>query len=134
MPAEFADRDAAARAYERELVAHFGDGPTFDVALLGLGEDGHVASLFPNEAALDERERWALHVETRAKPPPHRLTLTLPVLSRARCVAFLVSGAAKRDALRRVFAPANDTDRALPAARVTARERLIWFVDAAARG
>lgn len=134
MPAEAADHDEAARAYERELRARFGDGPTFDLAMLGLGEDAHVASLFPGSAALAERVRWVVHVETRAKPPPHRLSLTLPVFARARCVFFLVSGEAKRDALRRVLAPAVDADRALPAARVRARERVVWFVDRAAHG
>ncbi|MCE9595706.1 MAG: 6-phosphogluconolactonase [Planctomycetes bacterium] len=133
MPAEDPDRDAAARRHERELREFFGDGATFDLAMLGLGEDAHVASLFPGERSVDERERWVLHIETRAKPPPHRLTMTLPVFARSRTLFFLVGGATKRDAVRRVLEPKDDADRALPAARVTARERLIWFVDRAAR-
>jgi 6-phosphogluconolactonase len=134
MPAEAADHDAAARAHERELRDFFGADATFDVAMLGMGEDGHVASLFPGEPALAERERWVVHVETRAKPPPHRLTLTLPVFALSRTVFFLLGGDSKRDALRRVLAPRDDVDRALPAARVTARERVVWFVDRAAHG
>ncbi|MCK6446654.1 MAG: 6-phosphogluconolactonase [Planctomycetes bacterium] len=134
MPAEAPDHDEAARAYEAELRERCGTGTTFDLAMLGLGEDAHVASLFPNSPALAERVRWVVHVETRAKPPPHRLTLTLPVFARSRTVFFLVAGATKREAVSRVFAPTTDADRALPAARVTARERLVWFLDRAAHG
>ncbi|MBI5434749.1 MAG: 6-phosphogluconolactonase [Planctomycetes bacterium] len=132
MPAEALDHDAAAREHERELRAFFGASEMFDVAMLGMGEDGHVASLFPGEPALAERERWVVHVETRAKPPPHRLTLTLPAFARSRTVFFLLGGESKRDALHRVLEPRDDADRALPAARVTARERIVWFVDRAA--
>lgn len=134
MPAEAPDHDEAARAYEDALRRRFGTGPTFDLAMLGLGEDAHVASLFPNSPALAERVRWVMHVETRAKPPPHRLTLTLPVFARSRTVFFLVAGATKRDAVSRVFAPTTDVDRDLPAARVTASERVVWFLDRAAHG
>jgi 6-phosphogluconolactonase len=126
--------DGAAVRYEKELRGFFAGEGTFDLALLGLGEDGHTASLFPGEPATLERERWVVHVETRAKPPPDRLTLTLPVFARAATVAFLVAGDGKRSILERVLEPRTAADRALPATLVRAREELSWFVDRAARG
>ena len=81
-------------AYEHELRALFGEGePAFDLVLLGLGVDGHTASLFPGHPALEERDRWVVRVERGDHP---RLTLTLPVLSAARMALFLVTGAEKR--------------------------------------
>jgi 6-phosphogluconolactonase len=91
------DRDPqqAAAAYERELREHVpGDPPRLDVALQGLGEDGHTASLFPEDAALQERERWCVAVHG-VKPPFERVTFTLPVLWAARHVLMLAEGAGK---------------------------------------
>ena len=119
MEGEREDRDGAARAYEALLP------PTLDVVLLGMGEDGHTASLFPGLSAVEERERKVLAV-VGPKPPPWRLTLTLPVLNGARQVLFAVAGAGKRDAARRVFAGED-----LPAARV---KNAVWIMDKAAAG
>ncbi|SET80781.1 6-phosphogluconolactonase [Stigmatella erecta] len=119
MEGEREDRDAAARDYAAVLP------PVLDVVLLGMGEDGHTASLFPGNSALEERERQVLAV-VGPKPPPWRLTLTLPVLTAARRALFVVAGAGKQDAVRRVFA-----GEALPAARVTNAE---WLLDRAAAG
>jgi 6-phosphogluconolactonase len=95
----------AAADYEQRLRQRFfedGAFPRFDLVLLGLGSDGHTASLFPHAPALRERRAW---VSTHAAEPPSpaRITLTLPVLNHARAVLFLVSGADKAEALRRVF-------------------------------
>jgi 6-phosphogluconolactonase len=123
----------AARSYERDLQSYYGaasldpDRPLFDVQLLGLGSDGHTASLIPETSALDIRDRWAIEV-IGARPEP-RITLTYPVLDSSRYVAFLVAGADKREILDRVLAG----DQALPAARVSPIGELTWFVDAAAR-
>src|SRR5688500_12813158 len=84
-------------AYEAVLRDRLGPRPALDLALLGLGEDGHAASLFPGDPALQERERLVARVQ---RPDFARLTLTLPVLSASRLALFLVTGAAKRDALR----------------------------------
>jgi 6-phosphogluconolactonase len=119
MQGEREDREAAARDYETLLP------PTLDVVLLGMGEDGHTASLFPGLAAVEERTRRVLAV-VGPKPPPWRLTLTLPVLVGARKVLFAVAGEGKKDALRRVLAGEE-----LPAARVT---NAVWIVDRAAAG
>jgi 6-phosphogluconolactonase len=100
--------------------------PLFDVTFLGLGEDGHTASLFPGVAALQERTAWTAAV-IGAKPEP-RLTLTYPVLDSSKTVAFLVAGAGKRAILARALAG----DTALPAVGVRPVGDLIWFTDKAA--
>ncbi|MBZ4415391.1 6-phosphogluconolactonase [Myxococcus sp. RHSTA-1-4] len=120
MEGEREDRDAAARDYEAKLP------PVLDVVLLGMGPDGHTASLFPGHPALEERERRVLAV-VGPKPPPWRMTLTLPVLLSARAVLNLVAGAGKADAVRRALAG----DVSLPAARVTNTQ---WMLDPSAAG
>lgn len=118
MPGEACD----AEAYEAALRAHFGKSvPSFDLVILGLGEDGHTASLFPGDPALDIDNRLVARVE---RPDYARLTLTLPVLSAAATALFLVSGERKLGMLRRLIA----RDRSLPAARVEA-DRLIVVTD-----
>jgi 6-phosphogluconolactonase len=123
----------AARAYERVLKSYYGAEildparPLFDVLLLGLGPDGHTASLFPGTKVLDEQDRWVAEV-VGAKPEA-RITLTYQALDSCRHGAFLAAGADKREMLARALAG----DRALPAARVRPVGDLTWFVDAAAR-
>lgn len=131
-----ANPEQAAAAYEDDLRTFFalapGDWPRFDLVLLGMGADGHVASLFPGNASLQERQRLVVASPPGPLPPPvPRVTLTLPVLNAARAVAFLVAGAEKAEPLR----AALRGDEQLPAARIkpTAGE-LHWFVDAAAAG
>ncbi len=114
----------AAAAYESELSQVFGPGlPDFDLALLGLGDDGHTASLFPGDPALDVTDARVALVR---RPDYARLTLTLPVLSAARVALFLVSGESKREALKRLIAGDD-----IPAARVKAR-RIVIIADEAA--
>lgn len=114
MPGETCDT----AAYEEEIESVFGPGlPRFDLVLLGLGEDGHTASLFPGGPALEVTDRNVVRV---MRPDHPRLTLTLPVLSSARVAMFLVSGAAKREPLRRLL----DGER-IPAARVEAGRILV---------
>lgn len=119
-----ADIDAAAHAYEEQLRAR----PPIDLVHLGLGPDGHTASLFPGAPSLDVTDRWVIATGDDAHPHP-RLTLTFPAIAAARHVVVTVAGAEKRDALARVRAG----DRTAPAARVDAAE-VIWLVDAAAWG
>jgi 6-phosphogluconolactonase len=104
-------KDEAAAAYEREL-----DDTRLDLLLLGVGPDGHVASLFPQAPALDERQRCVVGAEARLEPFVDRVTLTLPTLRAAREILFLVTGAAKADAARRAFA--GPPDPATPASLV----------------
>ena len=102
--------DDGADAYEAELRAALGDGlPQLDLVLLGLGPDAHTASLFPNDAALGERERLAVGVQTPGMAPlVSRVTITLPVVNAAREVVFLVSGEDKAEAVARAFSGAED--------------------------
>ncbi len=100
--------------------------PLFDLTLLGLGEDGHIASLFPGSAALAETERWVVPVAVADSLD--RITLTYPALESSRAVAFLVVGKSKRDALARV----RNGDVALPAARLRPAGAVYWFTDRAA--
>lgn len=119
----------AARAYEQVLKSHYGaetldpTRPLFDVELLGLGPDGHTASLFPGTQVLAERQRWVAEV-VGAKPEV-RITLTYPSLESSRHTAFLVAGADKREPLARVLTG----DRELPAGRLRPIGELVWFVD-----
>lgn len=131
IPTEGLAPQQAAAAYEATLKHFYGaemltpDRPLFDVTLLGVGEDGHTASLFPGEPALDEVAHWVVAV-IGAKPEP-RITLTYPALDSSRDVAFLATGAEKKEILRR----AQAGDRVLPAARVRPIGRLHWFTDRA---
>ena len=122
----------AARAYERVLKSYYGAEALdparalFDVEILGLGPDGHTASLFPGTSVLEERDRWVAEViGARAEA---RITLTYPVLESSRHSAFLVAGKEKREMLVRALA----SDQALPAAKVRPVGDLTWFVDEAA--
>jgi 6-phosphogluconolactonase len=125
--------EADARAYEQTLRGVFdGSVPAFDLVLLGMGADGHVASLFPDSPALDETERWVVATEAPPSSPVHdRVTLTFPAINAAHTVLFLVAGESKRDALAAVLRGPED---APPAERVEARERLLWYVDDDAYG
>jgi len=122
--------EAAAENYEIILRRHFGEtgktAPVFDLVLLGLGEDGHTASLFPGSRLLQEETRWAAAEVSPAITPP-RITLTLPIINRAAGVLFLVSGRNKAEVLKRVV---EDRDPALPASLVRpVSGRLIFAVD-----
>jgi 6-phosphogluconolactonase len=123
----------AAADYERQLHEFFGtdDVPAFDLILLGLGEDGHTVSLFPETSALDVTDRWVV-VNPVLTLEPSRLTLTIPVINAARAVTFLVAGEDKAEALREVLE--GDADpRAYPAKFVHPENGdLIWIVDRAA--
>lgn len=133
IPTEGAPADAA-RAYERTLKSYYGADtfhparPLFDVTLLGLGDDGHTASLFPQTQALSERERWVVAVTNGGAEP--RITLTYPALESSRHVAFLVTGHEKRA----IFARARRSDQDLPAVRLRPTGSVLWLADAAAAG
>ena len=121
----------AAEAYERDLKAFYGSGtfdparPLFDLVILGIGIDGHTASLFPGRPALDERAGWVVGVEEADQPPfVPRVTLTIPALGSARSAMVLASGREKHEAIARIAA-----GEALPTARVAAAARAEWLID-----
>jgi 6-phosphogluconolactonase len=133
--AENPDPAAAAEAYEKTLRKSFelkaGEFPRFDLILLGLGPDGHTASLFPGTAALQEKSRLVV-ANWVEKFKTHRITFTLPVLNAARCIAFLVSGTDKADALHEVL-DGDAPGEQYPAKLVKPSDgKLIWLVDRAA--
>jgi 6-phosphogluconolactonase len=134
MPAERGPHEGAT-AYEQELRTVFGDGvPALDLVLLGIGPDAHCASLFPNQPALDERERLAVGVEEPGLAPlVPRVTLTLPVLNAARAVVFVAAGEEKSAAVARAFE--GEPDPAAPASLVAPTSgTLTLLLDAAAAG
>ena len=102
--------------------------PSFDLVLLGMGADGHTASLFPGDAALEERASWVVAVEgSSASPPVQRITLTFPVFNEAKCVLFLVAGSNKLKVLLEILN--NPHTATYPAAQVQPLGRLLWFID-----
>jgi 6-phosphogluconolactonase len=129
MPASDAgpgDLAQAARAYGDELRAH-GTG-RFDVVMLGVGPDGHVASLFPGFAQLDVTDAIAVPVTGSPKPPPERISLTFSALNRSRAVWLVVSGDGKAEAVARAVAAGTDVHE-VPAVGVHGEEETVWFLD-----
>ena len=137
--------DSAAR-YAQDLAAFAGPvapgaasgddagpaAPRFDVVLLGMGPDGHVASLFPGHEALDVSDRAVVGVHGSPKPPPERVSLTFPAIEAAEEVWLVVSGAEKAEAAARALA--GDDPHRTPAAAALGRRRTLWLVDVAAAG
>jgi 6-phosphogluconolactonase len=124
------DLDVAALGYEQVLAAHAEPGqpaPDFDVHLLGMGAEGHINSLFPDTPAVRETARLVLPVHDSPKPPPRRITLTLPAVRRARDVWLVVSGAAKADAVAAAIGGADP--ESVPAAGAVGREHTVWLLD-----
>jgi len=137
MPAsdgEFGDDiGAAALAYEQVLAGNAKDGaptPDFDVHLLGMGGEGHVNSLFPHTPAVREQTRMVVGVTDSPKPPPRRITLTLPAVQRSREVWLVVGGAEKADAVAAAVGGAASDD--VPAAGAVGRNATVWLLDEAA--
>jgi len=128
---EATDTALAAAEYETTIRRVFESGPArCDLILLGMGLDGHVASLFPGSPVLEEKDRLVAAVETRAAVVSRRITLTLPAINAARRVLFLIAGAEKARAVTDVF---RNPASALPGARVRPREGLVtWLIDRAA--
>jgi 6-phosphogluconolactonase len=134
IPTDVANAETAAGAYEQTLKSFYGADrldpatPLFDLTLLGVGPDGHTASLFPGDPALDEHERWVVGVaRANVEPFVPRVTLTLPALGSSREVLFEVEGVGKRAILTRVLRGEN-----LPANRASAVGETVWLIGKAA--
>ena len=131
------DVDELADQYEKLLVSTFAAKdsvklPVFDLLLLGCGPDGHTCSLFPGHPLLREKAAWVCAIEDSPKPPPKRITLSLPVVTVATKIGFVATGGGKKEIMRQIF----DTEegRALPSGLVNegAAEKVSWFTDNAA--
>lgn len=133
-PALINDRESLADEYEKVLIREFAQKdaarfPVFDLILLGVGPDGHTASLFPGHALLSEEDRWVADIADSPKPPSVRITLTYPVLNHAARVAFVAAGGVgKADIVQAIL---DRPEEGLPAARVRPSfpGQLVWFVD-----
>jgi 6-phosphogluconolactonase len=136
MPADADDLDAAARAYAltlgRVVGAEDGAPPLLDLVWLGVGEDGHVASLFPGAPAVAEMARWVVAVTDAPKPPPRRLTLTRPLLDAARRIVIVACGEGKADAVRNALEPAPGAPPSPAALVASGAPGRLWLIDAAA--
>lgn len=134
-PNQLDDIQELADQYEQALVTSFASRdsvrlPIFDLLLLGCGPDGHTCSLFPGHALLRETDAWVAPIEDSPKPPPKRITLTLPVVTHSVRVAFVATGGGKKEIMKQIF----DTNTGLPCTLVNEAtgERCSWFVDEAA--
>lgn len=130
------DLEELSDSYEKQLIREFAQKdaarfPIFDLILLGMGPDGHTASLFPGHDLLAEEDRWVAYLEDSPKLPPKRITLTYPVINHAARVAFVAAGKDKADMISNIL---DHPDQGLPSARVKPvfPGHLYWFVDHAA--
>lgn len=130
------DLEELSDAYEKALIHEFAQKdsarfPIFDLILLGMGPDGHTASLFPGHELLAEEDRWVAYIEDSPKPPLRRITFTFPVINHASRVVFVAAGKEKVDILSSIL---DHPEVGLPAARVkpVSPGQLYWFVDDAA--
>jgi 6-phosphogluconolactonase len=132
MPTHFSSATEAAATYDQVLKEFFGggNGPAFDLNILGMGEDAHTASVFPGSPAVNERERWVMDVHANASIAM-RLTLTLPAISQSANIHVLVAGAGKASALRHALATDADP-RLYPASGIRRGRGVVWWVDSAA--
>lgn len=128
IPTDLVDPQLAAAAYNREIERVLGKLPVIDIVLLGMGDDGHTASLFPHTAALAVSDRLVTVGDKDGQP---RITFTVPLINQAHSVMFLVAGESKQPALAAVFAPTGDTDR-YPSRLIQPHGELLWLLDAAA--
>ena len=136
IPTDFPDVQAGAAVYEKTLRAFFKDGPmtdgfpVFDLVLLGMGPDGHIASLFPETDAIHENERWVTtSFPPILKPAVDRITLTLPVINRARLIIFLISGSEKREIADKILTDPGKYADEYPAALIRPQEgRVAWVI------
>jgi 6-phosphogluconolactonase len=136
MAGESRDPQAAAQEYEQQLrlttKTSQSAQPSLDLILLGLGEDGHTASLFPGAPVLRDRQRLIAATQS-PKDPPNRLTMTLAAINKASVVLFLATGTGKAGVVRAILDPKTEVERQLPASLVEPEGgRLIWFLDRAA--
>lgn len=142
---QFETPEDAARAYQKELLEYAQEPeefPLFDLTLLGMGPDGHIASLFPGRPEILDHEHITLAIRDSPKPPPSRVTLTLPVINHSTSIWFMISGEDKNEALTRLLDAGSLSSseltsqilRETPAAAARGTQKTLVLVDASARG
>ena len=131
IPTHRLEMKTASQNYESELRKFFTDGTdSFDLAIMGIGKEGHTASLFPGSPALDEKEKWVAGVEVDAVPPK-RITLTYPILNRSAAIYYLVSGPDKTEVMEEIIKGTDDFHQ-YPVAGIHPKDgKLVWWVDSA---
>ncbi len=134
IPAEISPPEKAARYYERMIREFFEpveeESFLFDAMILGIGEDGHTASLFPGSSALAEKSHWVLAVNAPPSfSPQKRITLTLPLINRSRSIFFLVSGIKKREVVREILKKPETAKKLYPAAMIRPLGSVDWYID-----
>ena len=134
IPAEIMPPEKAAETYERMLQKYFKregeDSYLFDAMILGVGEDGHTASLFPGSPALADKSHWVLAVDAPPSfSPQKRVTLTFPLINRTRSIFFLASGAKKRKVVRKILEQPETARRLYPAAMILPVGSTAWYID-----
>jgi 6-phosphogluconolactonase len=124
------DAESAATEYQQQLTQYFGQSIVFDLILLGMGPDGHCCSLFPGHPLLDETTRLVAPIYDSPKPPPERITLTYPVVNKAKLVVFVTAGDGKKDMVQKII---EQPELSLPCQRVKPADgKVYWFIDDAA--
>ena len=134
IPVEISPPEKVAETYEREIREFFKpeeeESFLFDTMILGVGEDGHTASLFPGSSALNEKSRWVLAVNAPPSfSPQKRITLTLPLINRSRSIFFLASGAKKREVVGEILKNPETARRLYPAAMSHSLGSVAWYID-----
>ena len=136
VPTEAGTVEEAAVRYEKTLRKFFSKGPMcgsfpfYDLILLGIGRDGHTASLYPGNIALKENERWVTAVRAPdSAPVKKRITVTLPLINSSARACFLVTGSEKKEIMREVFKEKSLKEKKIPASMVNPKEEIIWFTD-----
>jgi 6-phosphogluconolactonase len=130
VPTEKVTPQKSAQLYEAAIKKYISNKQPFDIVLLGIGEEGHTASIFPGSALLTDKKHWVKNIWVQEKQM-ERISFTLPFINRAKNTVFLVSGAGKAAILKKLF---SKSGAALPAAQAKAAGNSYWFLDAAANG
>jgi len=122
--------ETSAKKYEQEIKKHISTKQSFDLVLLGLGEEGHTASIFPGSKLISDKKNWVQAIWVEEKQM-QRISFTLPFINQAKNIAFLVSGESKKNILKKIF---SSKKQVLPAGLVEAKENTYWFLDNEANG